>query len=129
MRDVRAEDPTPMEWHEARAKPVGDGGCEAQLVVLRPEGEPHDRKEVLRVEVPNGIKADGALTDPDRLLEVIQRMRYMRSVPTGRARKELYQMATEADPNGYEVLGGIDEPNVDHVPYLRHVGAGGCCTT
>ena len=97
-KDVRADDPTPTEWSAAMRQRGGDGGCEAEEVRIVPEGEIYDRKEVLRIDMGSVQHNGEALADPETVLEVIQKMRYMRCVPEGRARKELYQMAMEYDP-------------------------------
>ena len=60
-----------------------------------PRGEEFDRKQVLEVPLTGrwGPSTSGFMAE--YIIDTFQRMKYKRSVPQGRARKELYQMAME----------------------------------
>ena len=90
VKDVRRFDPTPHEWAAAMALEGGQGGCEASVVQFLEEGQGYDRREVLQVDAPRTTRQRPPLCTPEGTLQSFKSMKYLRGVPQGRARKELY---------------------------------------
>ena len=98
LRDRKREDPTPQEWMGAMSKPGGEGGCRAELIKYLAPAEAADRKELIDIPLKAGAVMDTAPFQHGELLPTVQKMKYKRCVPRGRARKELYQMSMEWEP-------------------------------
>ena len=82
-------------------------GCEATLVQKQGEQENYDRKHVLDVPIDDNCLPERNLANPAKVLEAIQRIRYKRGVPRDRARKELYHMLMEWEPNASSFFSSI----------------------
>ena len=95
IKDVHTMDPTLQEWEVAMRKPGADGGCCATSIARVPEDSIFDRKEVITIPSHGMDKPINCICTGQTLLETLQNMKYMRAVPQGRARKELYQMLME----------------------------------
>ena len=92
-KDIKREDPSPDEWIAAMEKVGREGGCEARLVKKLGRGEAYDRREVISCSAEGDLPETGSrVCRPSELLAEFEGMKYMRCVPEGRARKELYQM-------------------------------------
>ena len=87
MRYVQREDPSTQEWLTAMQKPGGEGGCLATMVDTNPDGTPYDRKYLIRLDTPTVESHPRTFCYPEDILDTFKQMKYMKCVPTGRARK------------------------------------------
>ena len=104
-RAVKRADPDTRDWMDAMAKAGKDGGCLAEEVQRGEPAGTYDRKTLVRVA--EGCGERRPFCDGDSITDAIVRMKYLRSVPRGRARKELYQMALEGDPRLRSFYAGL----------------------
>ena len=97
VKDVKRFDPSVGDWADAMAESGCQGGCEVQVVQFLEEGQDYDRKVILDVEAEVGHRPSQFPFVSEGTTKGFQSMKYLRGVPQGRARKELYQMAMEGD--------------------------------
>lgn len=103
-RDAKRTDPSTNEWATAKQASGGEGGCLAEILRTWSESPPSLKLQgAAKVDEPR--KNDGApSTDyeqkwyPSDVLATLHAFNYLKSVPTGRARKETWQMMYEKSP-------------------------------
>ncbi len=100
-QDVKRTDPSTEEWQTAMEAEGGDGGCLAEVLSTWTENPPSLKIQgITKVDDPRNN--EGAIrTNYEQkwhssdILSTLHAFKYMKSVPTGRARKETWQMICE----------------------------------
>jgi hypothetical protein len=103
-RDVKRTDPSTNEWATAMKAAGGEGGCLAEILCTWSEDPPSLKLQgIAKVDEPRNNQG-APRTDFDQkwhssdVLATLHAFKYLKSVPTGRARKETWQMLYEKSP-------------------------------